>query len=302
MTFPFSALPQERLLRWLPGGAIVLLAILIGLQAARLFWLLVPDDETSAWTPRPAVAAAPGPSAQQQLDIAGLLAAQLFGVAQQEASSDLSSDVVDAPDTNLRLTLRGIFASDDFNEESRALIEPANGELAAYAIGDTVPGGAKLHSVLADRVLLERAGRLETLRLERDAPTSGAAAQAREQLNRSVAASDADRVIDAKTAAELSTIRTELLNDPSKASDYLRVQPAQRNGQLRGYRIYPGRKRELFRSAGLRPGDLVTAINGVQLNDPSSSLGVLGDLSQSSQINLTIERGGRPQTISVTLN
>ncbi len=302
VTFQLSAWPTDKLLRWLPIGAAVLFAALIGLELARVFWMLVPAGDGGVWQPRPARAVgSPGAPRPEALDVGPLLAAKLFGEPAADGPAPVAaSDLLDAPDTNLQLTLRGVFAAGEVTE-SRALIEPANGDLSPYAVGAEIPGGAKVHSIHADRVLLERGGRLETLRLDRDAPSSSAGTLRGAAVNRGLA-SNAARVIDAETATQLSQIRRDLLNDPTKASDFLRVQPAQRDGQLRGYRIYPGRKRELFRAAGLRPGDLVTAINGVQLDDPTKGLGLLGDLSQASQINLTVERGGSTQSISVTLN
>jgi len=100
---------------------------------------------------------------------------------------------------------------------------------------------------------------------------------------------------------QLARVRDEVLKDPAKASEYVRVQPANVGGQLKGYRIYPGRDRSAFTQAGLRPGDLVTSVNGVQLDDPAKALQLLSDLSQAGQVTLVVERGGQAQTISLNL-
>lgn len=299
MTSGLPNLPIEKLQKVLPPMAALFFVVLIGLELARLIWLLVPLPADADWQSRPAkVATATTKPANDGFDLNRLLAAQLFGQASRDEAPP-PSDTVDAPDTNLRLTLRGIFAMDEAGR-SRALIEPDNGELKPYAVGMDIPGGAKLHSIFADRVLLQRGPRLETLRLEKEKPGEGEVPISLAQ--RDSDASGAARILDSGTAAKLSEIRAELLNDPTKASEYLRVQPARRNGQLHGYRIYPGRNRELFKEAGLRPGDIVTSINGVNLDDPSKSLQLLGDLSQAQNLNLQVERGGRTQSMSVTLN
>jgi general secretion pathway protein C len=102
--------------------------------------------------------------------------------------------------------------------------------------------------------------------------------------------------------AQLSEIRETVLSDPGKAQDFIRVVPASVGGQQRGYRIYPGRDRALFTAAGLRPGDLVTSVNGVELNDPARALQLLGDLSQATTLNVTVERGGQSQNITLSVN
>ncbi|MEN8721032.1 MAG: type II secretion system protein GspC, partial [Oceanococcaceae bacterium] len=168
-----------------------------------------------------------------------------------------------------------------------------------YSVGMDVPGGATIHAVLSDRVLLRRAGRLETLRLEKELPTSPDAVVSVPPARGLPAGTE---ILGAEAAMKLSSIRAELLTDPTKASQYMRMQPARRDGALVGYRIYPGRDRQLFREMGLRPGDILTRVNGVDLNDPSRSLQLLGELSQASNIDITIERAGNQQSFSVSLN
>ena len=179
----------------------------------------------------------------------------------------------------------------------RALIARGSDEEKPYAVGDTVTGGAELYEIYADRVILDRGGKLETLRLNKDeARQSTASRSGNSQTSRG------EDVREVAPTQSLLNIREELLRDPSRASTYLRVQPAYNAGQLRGYRIYPGRNRTLFSEAGLRPGDLVTELNGVSLDNPTRALQLLGDLSSATSLNVTILRGGQPQQLSVNLN
>ena len=47
------------------------------------------------------------------------------------------------------------------------------------------------------------------------------------------------------------------------------------DGKLRGMRVYPGTNAQAFNRLGLRPGDLVTAINGTTLDDQTRERGDL---------------------------
>lgn len=277
---------RERAQRVVPAGLTLLLALLIGLQLARLFWWVVPPPD--AWQPTPATAAVSqgGPA---QVDVAALSNANLFGAATVEAPTEAA--LADAPDTNLNLTLLGIFAGDD-DEDSRALIGTGNGEEQPFSIGDDVVRGATLKAIFADRVVLSRNGRNETLRLDKDAPNRAISAPS------PTSAALPDRV----ALPQLASVREQILQDPTQAANYLRVQPAASGGVMRGYRIYPGRDRSLFNAAGLRPGDLVTGINGTELNDATRALQMLTELSTASQVSLTIERGGNAQTVNISLN
>ena len=275
----------QRYARWLPAAVDLLLLVLIARLAAALLWALVPAP-AAAWQPAPAAAAAQDPSAQ--LDLNRISAAGLFG--QYQAKTTVST-LANAPDTNLSLTLLGILANGHNHASSRALISNS-GDEKPYAIDETVAPGAVLTAIFPDRVVLWHNGQPETLRLDKTQPSSSAPPIA-------VAEN-----VDSGAAQSLAQIRAQMLANPAKAQDYIRVQPApgaNGSGQI-GYRIYPGKDRSVFNDAGLRPGDVVTSINGVSLDDPSKSLQMLSDLSNASQLTLTVQRGSDTQTVNVNLN
>lgn len=273
--------------RRLPGLAAFVLAVLIGRAAADLAWMLVPTPPAARWQPPPAAPAAPRPS--DAPDVNAIAGAGLFG---RYTAAPTGQSLESAPDTPLNLVLLGVLA-DSREEFSRALIAQGADE-QSYAVGDDVARGVTLQAIFPDRVILSRNGRLETLRLERDKPGAGG-----DYAPAAVAEND-ER--EGNSPPPLATIRDEVLKDPSKASEYVRVQPANVGGQLKGYRIYPGKDRSAFSAAGLRPGDLVTSVNGVQLDDPAKALQMLGDLGSAGQVNLVVERGGQTQNISINLS
>lgn len=293
-TFPkLAAEAYLRHGRRLPDIAAALLALIIGALAAHLVWTLVPAPRAALWRPAP-VEAGNGHRAQP-LDLGSITGAALFG--KYEAPAANAAAAANAPDTQLALTLLGIFADSRDPKDSRALIGAAGGDEKPYSIGDDISRGVTLQAIFADRVVLSRNGRLETLRLDKDQPGSDATASAVAQD------SGGETDLSANAAQQLADIRGKMLADPSKAQDYIRVQPVPgaNGGGQEGYRIYPGRDRGLFAAAGLQPGDLVTQVNGIPLSDPAKSLQLLSDLSQSSQLSVVIERGGLSQTVNVSL-
>jgi general secretion pathway protein C len=72
-------------------------------------------------------------------------------------------------------------------------------------------------------------------------------------------------------------------------------------GKLRGFRAYPGRNRAIFNKLGLKPGDLVTAINGTALDDPQHSQEVFNTIQTSDHVTVTVERGGQKQDITLNI-
>ncbi|AMQ87541.1 type II secretion system protein N [Marinobacter sp. LQ44] len=85
----------------------------------------------------------------------------LFGTA-ADTGSAVEVDTENLPETNLRLSLRGVLAADGEFPGS-ALIEDDKGKTEAYLVGSELPGNAKLRTVFPNRVIIERAGKLENL-------------------------------------------------------------------------------------------------------------------------------------------
>jgi general secretion pathway protein C len=160
-----------------------------------------------------------------------------------------------------------------------------------YSVGDNV-GGASLHSVYLDHVILDRNGQLETLLLPR-------------QLDSGMRGPPVVRRAggDPRTVAAVDNIRRLVQQDPSILDQVMRTVPSYDNaaGRLRGFRAYPGRNRQIFNKLGLRPGDLVTAINGTPLDDPQRSQDVFNTIQTSDHATVTIERGGQKQDITLNI-
>jgi general secretion pathway protein C len=279
-----SAFIQRNALRLRFAGCLIL-AGLIGKLAAQLVWALIPLPASAAWQPLPVPSRSTASSAGP--DLGALSAAQLFGRYQAVPLTNTDA-LASAPETQLNLTLLGILAGDKFN--SRALIATQDAEEKPYGIGDSVVRGTVLQAIFPDRVVLARGARLETLRLDKDkASPANVPALAEEPPP------DPDRM------TSLADVRSKLLTDPSKVDDYIRINPVNANGEQHGYRVFPGKDRALFGPSGLRPGDVVTSVNGVELDDPTRALQLLGQLAQTPEITVVLERSGQSQTLRIPL-
>ena len=275
----------------------LLLIVLIAITAANIFWLLWPSETQLAAVPGSTAASTRSNKAvDTSTDFNSILSANIFGSATSREPAEI--DPLVAPETRLNLKLTGIFSSND-EEQSRALIKDDSGKQRPYAIGDDIPGNAKLYSIQTDRVLLERSGRYETLRLEQDKLSGKTNSRPRRDR---LSNSGAPNNITGSALASLSQVREELLQDPTKAGQYIRLQPVYNQGQLQGYRLYPGKNRQLFKDVGLRAGEMVTSVNGTQLDDPTRALQMLTELSTTTQMAITLERAGQSRTVNINLN
>jgi general secretion pathway protein C len=276
---------NQKLPVWTSG----LLVIAIAWYSARLVWALVPQNSDFDWTvqPEPAANAMQAAAGSGEVNFGKIAAANLFGVAGAEPTEPVNT-TEDAPETRLNLKLRGTVAADD-PDFAHAIISDGgkNGE-KVYFLKDKLPGGATLHEVHPDKIILNRSGTLETLRLPKLSETLGK--QSNPQRTAAASRAPARAAMPAQAAAQSEqTARTVL--------DIIRPQPYMPNGEMRGYRIYPGRDRRKFASLGLRPGDLVTAINGQQVSQGTE---IFKSLSTATELSLAIERSGSPMVVNIT--
>lgn len=268
--------------RYVPPALTAILVVAIAYQLATLTWALVPGSTPSAApVSRTADNTARAPSA----DLSVLVNSHLFGEA-AEKSAEIVIPVVDAPDTTLSLTLKGILAKES-DTNGGAIIAGSRGEDKAYLVGQTIDNadGAQLHSVYSDRVLLNRNGRLETLRLPKEPAVARGAS--------TVMAAPLPR------PAPQQALREVITENATRLADIVRIAPHVQEGQVVGFRVTPGRDRAAFEALGLQPGDVVSDINGTVLNDPSQGLAVFQALGESTQANVTVLRDGIPQVLVI---
>lgn len=274
----------EQAARWVA----VLLGVWVLYRSALLVWALVPAPELPA--PPPPTVAADRPAAAARPDVRRVAVWHLFGSAPQAAAAVGSTAPIDAPETRLNLVLRGVLSSDD-PEEARAIIAEPNGTEKYFRVGSSLPGGAELKEIHADRIILLRAGRPETLRLPRDAMEgAGAAGDV-----------DDDEAGAPDAGALLSGYREQVAANPQALLDLARPVPYSDGNGFAGFRLFPGNKPGLFAQLGLRPGDVLKEVNGVVLDSPVRGAEAMQLLRDSKQVALRIDRGGQDISLAVDI-
>ncbi|KZN31856.1 general secretion pathway protein C [Pseudoalteromonas luteoviolacea S2607] len=286
-----QGLPHAKLSRAVVFLAVVYIAFLL----SQLFWLLWPKPETKLLSTSPIHSQ----SAQQTVSSSSILAQNIFGKANERPKEESKPKPVisNAPETQLNVRLTGIVAISQNDVAGLAIIE-SQGRQETYLVQDVVKGTrAKLAQVLPDRVILDVSGRFETLMLDGLDFTQQVAMPTTPKRN----SEPKTRKISDDTRSELAQRRQELLNEPGKLFDYIRISPERRNGQLVGYRLRPGKDPELFKKMGLKNNDLAIAINGYQLTDMKQAMTAMNELRESTDANITIERDGRILDVQFSL-
>ncbi len=265
--------------RYVAPAVTAALVVTIAYQLSGITWSLVPGAPPTVPSARPAATSQARPSAE----LGTLTNSHLFGEAREEAPPPVTA-AVDAPETTLSLTLTGILAG---GPKGQAIISANRGPEKTYHVGDAIDNadGATLHAVEADRVLLNRNGTLEALRLP-------------EQLSANTPRPSTPALPPAATQPN-GSLRQVISDNASRLTDIVRLAPHVQEGKVVGFRVNPGKDRATFDALGLQPGDVVTDINGTVLNDPGQGLQVFESLGESTQANVTVLREGAPQTLVI---
>jgi len=275
--------------RVLPPAVTALLLLAIAYQLAELTWALIPHHAFDR--PPPRIVQPTGSDGRSAANFSALENSHLFGEARVEAApAEPVNSELDAPETTLPLILTGVTA-DENGELSRAHIMSGRTQQRTYAIGDVIEnaGGAKLHAVYGDRVLINRGGQLETLRFDETRNMSASTGR--------LAPPPPPPPVQQDVAYEEPTLRNVVTENSANLSQVFRMQPHMEGGQMLGFRVNPGRDRELFDALGLIPGDVVTEINGIMLDGPDKALQVFEALGESTQASVTVLRDGVPNVM-----
>jgi general secretion pathway protein C len=266
--------------RSLPLWVSVALVVLLAWQLIQLAWTLLGAQRSPATGP--AVAETPQAPAVPAIDVGAIANAHLFGVAGAVDAGSSDPNAVAA--TQMALVLVGTIAHSD-PARGYAIVGDSAASAKVYAVGKTITGGTKLHAVYADRVILDRGGKLEALLLPKKYMGGG-----------TVAAAPLPQAGGPNLGQRLQELAAQ---NPAAITEIIRPQPVFANGQQRGYRVYPGRNRQQFTSLGLMPGDLVTAINGTPLDDPARGMEILQSMNSATQVTVTVERNGQSSQINI---
>ncbi|MBV8143919.1 MAG: type II secretion system protein GspC [Gammaproteobacteria bacterium] len=252
------------------------LSLALGVQAA-----LIVTDFAGAGRRDAKAAGTAATAPARALDLAAITNAHLFGAAPVP-----KQDGAHAPQTSIPLVLTGTIAGND-PQNGLAILGQTAQTAKVYAVGDNVPGGAKLHSVYSDRVVIDRDGQLESLALPR-------------QVNSGNAPPPSSAVLQGENSS-IERMRRMISEQPGLLADVMRPQPVMDHGRMNGFRVYPGRDRAAFMRLGLRPGDQVTAINGTPLDDRDRGEQILHTLGSSSEAHVTVIRNGQQQDLVLNI-
>lgn len=276
---------------------IILISTYLLAFAAKLTWSLLPLEqptEASSINPNRQSSAI---NASNDTNIDNIVDLNLFGnAAYKPVKTEAEEDVTDAPETSLDLVLSGVVSSTD-PDRGAAVIAYRNIQ-GTYAVGDKIEGtNVTLDEIYVDRVIIKNRLTRETLMLdgidfeEANKKRVQNANQNQSQVNtpRNLLAQNQDT---RNQAQALRQARQKLAQEPASFTDMISLAPHRVDGQLIGFRVTPGAKPALFNSVGLKSGDIVIQLNGLDLTNLQQSSEAITQLREADSLQLEVLRNG----------
>lgn len=204
--------------------------------------------------------------------------------------------------SRLPLMLLATMESDDPAYSMATILHTDSNTLAPYSPNDMVRAGVVVTSVERGRVVFRNGAQLEYIELgvAPPPPVTATATTAAIPKPPNPNSREIDGALEAISCDKDFTSCTvdkafveKLLAKPAQLTKQARIVPAVRDGETKGYKFYGIRPGSLPKLLGMKNGDLLTSVNGQQLESLDQAMDLYTKLRRASHLSVTIERKGK---------
>jgi general secretion pathway protein C len=272
---------------WIPNALFLILLATAGVLAARITWLwLAPAPAYVA----PAESGGEASVKSQSVSVEQIGGWHIFGQAatpDRPAATKISA-------SRLGVKLEGIISG----SPSPLVMLRVGGEVRLLQVGDALSAGVTIVSIAPDRVVISNQGRIESIAFPEPQSLDQAPAPSAASLSgKSHGFSGEPAPSSVRVQAE------EILHNPQTLLRFVTISPVQQDGAISGYALHPVTGQEaLMRAVGLLPGDVLTSVDGMSVNDPALLPRIMPLLNSGQPLQVLVERGGQPLSVTINLD
>lgn len=281
---------------------VYLLLALIGYMVADLA-ILSFRDKMIPTTPPPAKQrrmriAAPPPDRNYFGVIANRNIFNSDGVIPDPLGRGPGQDDADPVPSGLPLTLIGTLVHANPARSVASIQQKSQNEVLAVRADEEIPGMARITKIERNKVVFRN---LENQRLE----FIEIITESRLSFGMAQPSATGTSAINQASDTEFEVKRSEIDRLTSNLGDLLqqaRAIPNMRNGRLDGFIIADIQKGSIFEKLGIRQNDVIKSVNGETIDSPAKAMELYQALrSNSTQINLQLERDGRSENFTYSI-
>jgi len=196
--------------------------------------------------------------------------------------------------TDLNLKLWGTVSGDD--DSTYAVIEETKERKQnLYRKGDTIQN-AVVKLILREEVILNVGGKDEKLEIEK---VTGLKTGRRSPIPRK-----AGREKTLTRAQKITLRRSQIEDAMENINDLMgqiKIRPHFENGVPNGLAVSSIKSKSIFRKMGLRNGDIITGVDGQEIETVDDALKLYENIMSTSNVAVQIKRRGREKTIQYNI-
>jgi general secretion pathway protein C len=220
---------------------------------------------------------------------------------------EVASDVPQASELNMKLLGAMVAAQPDY---SMALIKNEDiNQTLVVGVGDLVTDGAEIIEIRRDRVLIERNGQIEYIRMDKtigadpSATTATATAPRRPSVSprpapraKKPSGNAVKKVDDDKFRVERDAIDKHV-QDRKQLARQGRVVPNIKDGEREGLKMVGISPDSVYTQLGIQSGDVLRSVNGKKVNSSHQAMELFEAMKDRDSVTVEIERRGQKKRI-----
>lgn len=158
-----------------------------------------------------------------------------------------------------------------------------------YHLFENIPGIGAIVEIRADAIVLQQGNIRELLELNPGQPAPAGSTKTT-SVGSQASAHALKRVLDQRDVAQSMADLPKLLSEA-------RVGPIYANGKVDGWKIDGLTQKGFYDRIGLKTGDILQRVNGVEIRDPGMMLNLFQQLKDERAVSLDLVRDGRKTTM-----
>jgi general secretion pathway protein C len=223
-----------------------------------------------------------------------IVSRNLFNTKAVAGKTDTKLDLEKLKQTDLKLKLWGTVTG-QAGSSYAVIEETGNKKQNLYRVGDEIQN-ATVKAIHREKVVLDVDGRDEVLAMEK--VSSSKSSGMRHTARSGSPGGDSSRGM--KISLQRSQIDAAMENVTDLMSQ-IKVRPHFTDGKPDGIMLSSIQPRSIFRRMGLRSGDIITGVDGKEIESVDDALQFYENLSSSSNLKLQLKRRGRETMIDYTI-
>ena len=195
----------------------------------------------------------------------------------------------------LDVELVGTIVVNDPSRSVAAIALRAQKKVEPFVVGDIILSKASVYSIARRKVVFKdiSTGTLEYIDMKND-----------DDMASMVPGTESSSGVKQLAEGRVLLDRAELnksLSDINNLLTQARAVPNFENGAINGFKLFDVQPGSIYQKLGAQNGDVIKSVNGTDIKDPATAMGLFQKLQTTNKLDFTINRNGENKNFSVEI-